>query len=44
VALIATGRARLAAALAWWVLGAAFAVGIYLFERGVGRSLARAKL
>jgi 2-polyprenyl-6-methoxyphenol hydroxylase-like FAD-dependent oxidoreductase len=42
--LVATKRASFALAIAWWILGAAFAVGIYLFEWLVGRRLARANV
>ena len=35
-------HASLLAASAWWLLGAAFAVGIYAFERIVARALREA--
>ena len=37
-------RVHWLAALWWWILGAAFVAGIYLFEGFVARRLARAKL
>jgi 2-polyprenyl-6-methoxyphenol hydroxylase-like FAD-dependent oxidoreductase len=44
VGLAALGRASWLAAAAWWPLGAFFAVGIYVFEGTVQRSLDRAKI
>jgi hypothetical protein len=41
--LVATRRGNALVPLAWWMLGAAFAAGIYLFEWLVGRRLATAK-
>jgi 2-polyprenyl-6-methoxyphenol hydroxylase-like FAD-dependent oxidoreductase len=43
-ALAVAGRANLLAAFAWWILGAAFAIGMYAFEGLVGRRLARARV
>jgi hypothetical protein len=42
--LAATKRGSPLVPLAWWMLGAAFAAGIYLFEWLVGRRLATAKV
>lgn len=39
VAAVALGRASVLAAAGWWVLGLAFAIGLYVFERLVARRL-----
>jgi 2-polyprenyl-6-methoxyphenol hydroxylase-like FAD-dependent oxidoreductase len=42
VAAVLAGRLRAITTVAWWLLGAAFAAGMYAFERVVARRLARA--
>lgn len=44
IAMALLGRISVAAALAFWILGGAFAIGILLFERVVARRLGQARL
>ena len=44
VGLVVVGRASILMAGVWWILGAAFAGGIYVYEGTIGRVLARAKV